>query len=113
MSGYTAKRLCLSLALLLTSACLEKMAPIPQVPVVAGGGSCSDKHGVFIETGETGGSRANHTATLLTDGRVLFAGGYLSSGYVEYSLLDSSEIYDPSSGTFHDAGVMTSARSNA
>jgi hypothetical protein len=59
------------------------------------------------------GSRADHTATLLSDGRVLLAGGYSSSTYVEDEILDSSEVYDPPYRNFHEAGKMTSVRSEA
>ena len=51
-------------------------------------------------------ARAYHTATLLSDGRVLVAGGFPGGNAV----LASAELYDPSSGTFSPAGSMTTAR---
>ncbi|HET9713086.1 MAG TPA: MBG domain-containing protein, partial [Pyrinomonadaceae bacterium] len=49
--------------------------------------------------------RRGHTATRLSDGRVLIAGGENSSG-----ALNQSEIYDPASATFSPAGNMGAAR---
>jgi len=46
-------------------------------------------------------ARAEHTATLLRDGRVLMAGGYLAS----------AELYDPTSGTWTATGGMINGRS--
>ena len=49
--------------------------------------------------------RAAHTATLLSNGMVLIAGGYNGS------YLDSAEIYNPSTGKFTaTAGALTNAR---
>ena len=49
--------------------------------------------------------RRGHTATRLSDGRVLIAGGENNSG-----ALNESEIYDPASATFSAAANMTAAR---
>jgi hypothetical protein len=50
--------------------------------------------------------RALHTATLLESGKVLVAGG-VYEGY-----LDTSDIYDPGSGTFTPTRIMARARSD-
>jgi hypothetical protein len=50
-------------------------------------------------------ARSNHTATLLTDGRVLFAGGENAG-----SAIASLEIFDPATGSFSSAGAMSSPR---
>jgi endonuclease/exonuclease/phosphatase family metal-dependent hydrolase len=55
--------------------------------------------GKFTATGPMGKARVSQSATLLSDGRVLIAGGY--NGVVD---LASAEIYDPKSGTFSPTG---------
>jgi N-acetylneuraminic acid mutarotase len=52
--------------------------------------------------------RERHTATLLTDGRVLVAGGF--QGRPHYGSLASSEIYDPLSETWASTGSMGTSR---
>ncbi|HEU4932230.1 MAG TPA: MBG domain-containing protein [Pyrinomonadaceae bacterium] len=51
--------------------------------------------------------RRGHTATRLTDGRVLIAGGENNGG-----TLNQTEIYDPASGSFSAAANMGAARAN-
>ena len=50
-------------------------------------------------------ARRGHTATRLSDGRVLIAGGENGAG-----VLNESEIYDPASATFSAAANMNAAR---
>jgi N-acetylneuraminic acid mutarotase len=51
-------------------------------------------------------ARANHTATLLPDGKVLVVGG----GSGGFDLLASAELYDPGNGSWTTTGKMNEAR---
>src|SRR5215831_7297434 len=57
----------------------------------------------FSPTGNLNVPRFSHTATLLTNGKVLIAGGSSAPG----KWLSSAELYDPSTGTFTPTGDMT------
>jgi hypothetical protein len=63
-------------------------------------------HG-FQGTGDLVAERVAHTATLLTNGKVLIAGGLNNSVY-----LATAELFDPATGTFTATGMMTAARSS-
>jgi hypothetical protein len=66
--------------------------------------------GRWTATGSMIHPRANHTATLLPDGKVLVAGGskppYLSGPEEPSMTLDSAEIYDPQRGTWTSTESM-------
>jgi len=53
--------------------------------------------------------RATHTATLLSNGKVLIAGGFREEGTSEVAVA-SAEIYDPETNTFMWTGDMNEAR---
>jgi len=62
------------------------------------GGACSN----------LGTERAGHTATLLSDGRVLLAGGFrlFVAGALANEVLQTAEIFDPATGAFTATGDM-------
>jgi IPT/TIG domain/Galactose oxidase, central domain len=61
----------------------------------------------FTAVGNLTTARAEHTATLLPDGKVLIAGGF-GNGFSQP--LVSAELYDPSAGRFIPNGNMTVPR---
>jgi hypothetical protein len=65
----------------------------------------------FVATGNMHTARAGGTATVLANGKVLIAGGMDGLG-ISYGILASTEIYDPTTGTFSATGSMHSARIN-
>src|ERR1700694_6145192 len=60
-------------------------------------------------TGSLNTARAGHTATALTKGQVLVAGGVNAPGGVGRSLT-SAELYNPATGRWSVSGRMSSAR---
>lgn len=70
--------------------------------------------GAFVAAGSLLNGRLYHSATLLHDGRVLLVGGMKiddpSADATAEDMLDSAELYDPSSGTFGATGQLTSPR---
>ena len=64
--------------------------------------------GTFSVTGRLNEPRYGHTATLLTDGRVLIIGGW---SMTNLGRIASAEIYDPATGSFTYTGSMAVPRS--
>ena len=62
--------------------------------------------GTWTITGNITNARYYHTASVLTNGKVLISGGLDSSG----NYLNSAEVYDPSTGTWAMTGYMTYSR---
>jgi putative Ig domain-containing protein/galactose oxidase-like protein/Kelch motif protein len=61
-------------------------------------------HG-FQAIGDMETERAAHTATLLTNGKVLVTGGFNNT-----DVLATAELFDPATGTFTPTGAMTASR---
>jgi hypothetical protein len=78
------------------------------VAVLAGSAAIASAQtgGTFTATGNMNVARAQHTATLLADGRVLITGG----GAVNSAFLTITELYDPQTGTFRYGASMLAAR---
>jgi N-acetylneuraminic acid mutarotase len=64
------------------------------------------REGVVSSIRNMTAKRAAHTATLLDNGKVLIAGGFVGNG----GGLSSVELFDPTSNTFTSAENLTSAR---
>jgi hypothetical protein len=65
--------------------------------------------GTWSRTGSCAGPRDSHTATLLSNGKVLLAGG-VNYDVQDYFYLASAELYDPQSGTWTPTGSLSSKR---
>ena len=79
--------------------------------VVAVSPCAAQRAGTFARTGDMVGSRTQHTATLLQNGKVLITGGatYVAGNYSSGELA-TAELYDPATGTFSATGSMSTAR---
>ncbi len=65
--------------------------------------------GTFSAVGQMTAARATQDAVLMSDGRVLIAGGF---GTAE-NFLNSAEIFDPAAGTFQPTAAMSSVHAGA
>jgi hypothetical protein len=61
----------------------------------------------FVATGSMADTRLEHTATLLSDGKVLVTGSYYNGAY---TYLSTATIYDPTTRTFSSTGSMHANR---
>jgi hypothetical protein len=68
----------------------------------------AQSQGAFAPTGNMTTERMAHTATLLTNGKVLVAGG--TTSFARRPVWDSVELYDPPTGTFALTNSMTTPR---
>jgi Galactose oxidase, central domain/Kelch motif len=64
--------------------------------------------GTWTATGSLTTPRIDHTATLLSNGKVLVAGGFV--GTLPNPVLASAELYDPATGAWSATGSMVHAR---
>lgn len=68
--------------------------------------------GTFTTTNSLNVDRFGHTATLLSDGTVLIAGGVQTTTPGRGNAVNSAEIYDPSKGTFTLISDMNNPRAS-
>jgi len=68
--------------------------------------------GRFSSTGGMIATRFAHTATLLSSGKVLIAGGSTTGNFAGEASLASAEIFDPANGKFASTGSMAIARAD-
>jgi hypothetical protein len=67
--------------------------------------------GAFTATGDMITPRVfGASATLLPDGKVLFAGGTIGSNSLGETITAAAELYDPSTGIFAATGSMATAK---
>lgn len=67
--------------------------------------------GTFIATGSMNTARFAHTATLLSNGMVLIAGGtQFNNTTGTFSSLSSAELYNPATGAFSATGSLNTGR---
>lgn len=104
-SGHTATLL--HNGMVLVTGGLDQMECFPSCipPVFVSAELYDPKTGSWSPTGSMSTARAQHTAVLLHDGKVLVAGGFSNS-----EVLSSAEIYDPKSGLWAQTGSMSHAR---
>ena len=95
--------------------------------LIAGGYSCDSSgnctslssaelfnpNGYFISAGNMTVARSGHTMTVLSNGRVLIAGGQNCTAVTACTALNTAEMFDPVSGTFSPTGNLNAARFNA
>src|SRR5512140_242387 len=83
------------------------------VLVLSGCGGADRGHGtgrVFVPTGSMMVGREATTATLLRNGQVLIAGGWVHGQVDDTEETASAELYDPQTGTFTPTGSMNISR---
>jgi hypothetical protein len=89
---------------------LIPLMALPLGGMMGRGSSSSSTSGAVAETSRMHEARASHTSTLLTNGKVLIAGGFGGSGTESHPYL-TTELYDAHSQSFQRAGNMTVGRS--
>ncbi|CAF1587849.1 unnamed protein product [Adineta steineri] len=62
------------------------------------------QHGNWTATGNMINARGDHTVSVLSNGKVLVTGG------ADHSIINSAELYDPSTGDWPATGNMNNAR---
>ncbi|EPH41321.1 kelch repeat-containing protein [Streptomyces aurantiacus] len=84
--------------------------PAPNAPALATTELYDPATRAWTASGSMAGPRAGHSAALLSDGKVLVAGGTTVRSAQTTKALRTAEVYDPATGTWSAAGDMTEAR---
>jgi N-acetylneuraminic acid mutarotase len=82
----------------------------PGDPVLASAEIYDPKTGAWTETGSLANARDLMTSTLLADGTVLVAGGFVGSEAAGYTSVAPTELYDATTGTWAYAGDLPTPR---
>ncbi len=90
-----------------TAEATAESEPVPEATVVP---DSNLGPGTFTPTGSLDRGRSEHTATLLSDGRVLVVGGSDYSKPNRPDWVTSAEAWDPLTGSFSSAGELTEGR---
>ena len=90
---------------------LARTAVLAGIACYAGTGCMAQSAGTFTMTGSMTIPRAEHSATLLPNGKVLIAGGY--SPTTLSPMVATAELYDPLTRTFTPTGSMSAARAHS
>src|SRR5262245_5966744 len=77
--------------------------------VMAGSLSASVTEQGWVLTGRLNAARESHTATLLSTGEVLVAGGF-GAGTGTCEIIGSAEVFDPVAATWRPTGSLNTAR---
>ena len=89
---------------------LTSLATLPLLRIAGTSSRASSRAGMVTEIAHMQIARADHSSTLLSNGKVLIAGGFGGSG-TESNPFRSTELYNPKTGTFESAADMSVGRS--
>src|ERR1700757_3394544 len=89
---------------------LTSLVTLPLFRIAGTSSRASSRAGLVTEIAHMQIARADHSSTLLPNGKVLIAGGFGGSG-TESNPFRSTELYNPKTGTFESAADMSVGRS--
>jgi hypothetical protein len=98
--------LCLMPILIITLLLAEVRAAPPDIVPGRQNDAALATHRVWVPTGSMNVWRSNHTATLLSNGKVLVVGGIVGAG----NATASAELYDPTTRTWSVMGELSRPR---